>query len=135
VHKGQELNRPAPPPPPHPDSPLDGTIKKSTAPNKVHNIRLRYIKNIYYEKIFLNQLECDNMSGCYPLLWTYCCCIACSIKAHFFMNSAPFLPNQGMGYSETHGILRKEHIFYRITKTFPSLFRGFFSVRNFQWQP
>jgi hypothetical protein len=29
---------------PHPYKPLNGTIKKSTAPYKLHNIRLRYIK-------------------------------------------------------------------------------------------
>ncbi len=39
------------PPPPHPNRALYGTIKKSTAPYKVHNICLQYIKtcmHIFY---------------------------------------------------------------------------------------
>jgi len=32
---------------PHPYRPLDWTIKESTAPYKVHNIRLRYIKYVH----------------------------------------------------------------------------------------
>ncbi len=40
----KELNHPAPPLPPHPYRPLDRTRKKSTAPYKVHNISLRFIK-------------------------------------------------------------------------------------------
>jgi hypothetical protein len=49
VHKG--TLSPCSAPPPHPYRPLDGTIKKSTAPYKVHNIRLRYIKKFHFFKL------------------------------------------------------------------------------------
>jgi hypothetical protein len=39
-----------PPPPPHRYRLLDGTIKKSTAPYKVHNISLLYIKYLNFRK-------------------------------------------------------------------------------------
>jgi hypothetical protein len=47
----------------------------------------------------------------------------------------PFVPNLVMGYSETHGNPRNEHFFRGITNTVLSLFRGFFSERNFDCNP
>jgi hypothetical protein len=40
-----------------------------------------------------------------------------------------------MGFSETHGIPRKEHFFRARTKTVPILFRGIFSEWNFDGNP
>jgi hypothetical protein len=68
--------------------------------------------------------------------WRVCFMFLCCLfrKTGFF-HGILSVPNLGMGYSETHGILRKEHFFCGITKTFPSLFRWFFSVMNFDGNP
>ncbi len=64
----------------------------------------------------------------YKMKSLFCFYIVYSDKPSFFCSS---IPNLGMGYSETHGIPRKEHFFWIIMKTIQSLFHGIFSERKF----
>ncbi len=92
-------------------------------------LRIRYLS--------YNTLKC--MAGValfYSFLLLLLYCLFCQTS---FFRGIPFrsVPNLGMGYSETHGIPRKEHLFRGTTKTVPSLFRGIFwdgiSMATLDW--
>jgi hypothetical protein len=74
------------------------------------------------------------------LFYSFLLLLYCLFCQTSFFRGIPFFSGQnlGMGYSETHGIPRQEHLFRGIRKAVPtseSIPRNFFLEQNFDANP
>jgi hypothetical protein len=124
-----------------------------TIPRKIKMLIIPFLTILHKRKIlgisFQTIKSYGTIDGVYMMvldLWTakyfFCFYVVYFAKLNLFAEFVPFLSEPFDARTEMHGINRNEHFFPRnehffrgITETIPSLFRGFFSERNFDGIP